>query len=40
MDKSIRKNIPETNNAKDYLKSVGEKFTQFDKAEKCESVTF
>jgi hypothetical protein len=36
MEKSTRNNIPETDNAKDYLKSVGEKFTQFDKAKKCE----
>ncbi|WJX43588.1 hypothetical protein P8452_30663 [Trifolium repens] len=36
MEKSIRKSIPETENAKDYLKAVSEKFTKFDKAKKCE----
>jgi hypothetical protein len=36
MEKSIRKSILETENAKDYLKAVSEKFTKFDKAKKCE----
>jgi len=36
MEKSIRKSIPESNKAKDYLKVVGEKFTHLDKTKKCE----
>jgi len=36
MEKSIRQSIPEGDIAKDYLKSIGEKFTRFDKAKKCE----
>jgi hypothetical protein len=36
MEKSIRKNIPESDNVKNYLKSVGGKFTRFDKAKKRE----
>ena len=34
MEKSIRQSIPETDNAKEFLKSVGEKFKTFDKAQK------
>lgn len=36
MVKSIRQSILESESAKDYLKSVGKKFTHFDKAKKCE----
>ncbi|XP_058742509.1 uncharacterized protein LOC131615004 [Vicia villosa] len=36
MEKSIRQSIPKSESAKDYLKFVGEKFTRFDKAKKCE----
>ena len=36
MEKSIRQSIPEGDNAKDYLKAIGEKFTRFDKAKKGE----
>jgi len=36
MEKSIRQSIPESDNAKDYLKAIGEKFTRFDKAKKAE----
>lgn len=34
MEKSIRQSIPESNNAKDFLKSIGDKFKIFDKAQK------
>lgn len=35
-DKSTRYIILESGNARDYLKCVGEKFTRFEKAKKCE----
>ncbi|KAJ1375231.1 gag-polypeptide of LTR copia-type, partial [Sesbania bispinosa] len=34
MEKSIRQSIPENDKAKDFLRSVGEKFKTFDKAQK------
>ncbi|XP_027342301.1 uncharacterized protein LOC113855049 [Abrus precatorius] len=34
MEKSIRQSIQESNNAKDFLKSVGDKFQTYDKAAK------
>ncbi|KAJ1442517.1 gag-polypeptide of LTR copia-type [Sesbania bispinosa] len=34
MEKSIQQSIPENDKAKDFLKSVGEKFKTFDKAQK------
>lgn len=36
MENSIRQSIPECGSDKDYLKSVSDKFTHFDKAKKCE----
>ncbi|XP_027911427.1 uncharacterized protein LOC114170141 [Vigna unguiculata] len=34
MEKSIRQSIPDNDNAKDFMRSVGEKFKTFDKAQK------
>jgi hypothetical protein len=34
MEKSIRHSTPKSNNAKDYLKYVGDMFTYFEKAKK------